>query len=225
MGRVPPWASSNLSLPKLQEITSLGEKKSEQDLKGVCYLRAVKSVQGRDHQSVSGASKGQGSSCLVSGRVSRGRVDAAGAEGSGKQPVLAQGCWHSHCLPHPPELLLILILILANISQLRQSLSPLLSRAFLQHLLFLAASPQSLPYMKGHSCASHPDLGLDMVFEIHFSWGEDKSPCRHWAVLWHGRQGSSAGKSFFRLLNLSISGNSSLWEQTLPVLTGKKKKA
>lgn len=42
------------------------------------------------------------------------------------------------------------------------------------------------------------------------------------AVHWHGRQGISAGKSFFRLLNLSISGNSSLWEQTLPILAEKK---
>lgn len=137
---------------------------------------------------------------------------------------LAHGFWHSvtTCLSHRSHYAFSAWTVLANVSQHRQSLSPLPPWAFLQHLLFLAASPQSLPCMKWHSCASHPVLGLDMVFEVHFSWGENKSPCRDWAVHWHGRQGISAGKSFFRLLNLSISGNSSLWEQTLPILAEKK---
>lgn len=100
-----------------------------------------------------------------------------------KPPVLAQRC----CT------------VLANISQHTQSLCPLPPRALLQHPVFLAASPQSLPYRKGQSCASHPVLGLDMVFEIHFPWGKARVLCRHWAVHWCGRQGSSAGKSFFRL--------------------------
>lgn len=189
------------------------KKKCKQDLKRVFYLRTVKSVQGRHHPSVLGGNEGQGSSCLVSGRMYRGREDAAGAEGSGKQPVLAKWCWHvlTACLTHRSHSTFSACTVLANTSQQRRSLSPLLPRAFLQHLMFLAASPQS-----------HPILGLDMAFEIHFSWEEDKSPCRHRAVHWHGRQGSSAGRVFFRLLNLSVSGNSTLWEQTLPVLTEKK---